>query len=68
MWMVEPELDRRGERRMNIIHIDTILRGAHPIGIYSFLPRHFKYSDTLDRFDAFYINKYAEHHANEIAF
>ncbi|KAJ6536534.1 hypothetical protein DFH09DRAFT_931318 [Mycena vulgaris] len=55
---------------MDIIHIDTILRGAHLIGIYgdSFLPRHFKYSDTLDRFKAFYINKYADHHAHEITF
>ncbi|KAJ6558720.1 hypothetical protein B0H10DRAFT_2201334 [Mycena sp. CBHHK59/15] len=70
MWMVEPDVDHRGRRVMDIIHIDTILRGAHLIGIYgdSFLPRHFKYSDTLDRFKAFYINKYADHHANEIAF
>ncbi|KAJ6610863.1 hypothetical protein B0H10DRAFT_2290441 [Mycena sp. CBHHK59/15] len=70
MWMVKPDVDRRGERVMDIIHVDTILRGAHLIGIYgdSFLPRHFRYSDTLDRFTAFYINKYTDHHANEIAF
>ncbi|KAJ7712748.1 hypothetical protein DFH07DRAFT_872806 [Mycena maculata] len=70
MWMVEPDLDHRGRRVMDIIHIDTILRGAHLIGIYgdSFFPRHFKYSDTLDRFEAFYINRYADHHAHEIAF
>ncbi|KAJ6629704.1 hypothetical protein B0H10DRAFT_2381236 [Mycena sp. CBHHK59/15] len=70
MWMVEPDVDHRGRRVLDIIHIDTILRGAHLIGIYgdSFLPRHFKYSDTLDQFKAFYINKYADHHANEIAF
>ncbi|KAJ6541300.1 hypothetical protein B0H10DRAFT_2181502 [Mycena sp. CBHHK59/15] len=70
MWMVEPDDDRRGQRVMYIIHVDTILRGAHLISIYgdSFLPRHFKYSETLDRFKAFYINKYADHHANEIAF
>ncbi|KAJ7674002.1 hypothetical protein DFH06DRAFT_1445580 [Mycena polygramma] len=70
MWMVEPDLDHRGQRIMDIIHIDTILRAAHLIGIYGhhFLPIHFKYSDTLDRFKAFYINKYADHHAHEIAF
>ncbi|KAJ6584206.1 hypothetical protein B0H10DRAFT_2234635 [Mycena sp. CBHHK59/15] len=70
MWMVEPDLDNRGQRVMDIIHIDSILRGAHLIGIYGndFLPRHFKYSDSLDRFKAFYINKYADHHAHEIAF
>ncbi|KAJ6621814.1 hypothetical protein B0H10DRAFT_2162891 [Mycena sp. CBHHK59/15] len=70
MWMVEPDLENRGQRVMDIIHVDTILRGAHLIGIYgdNFLPRHFKYSDSLDRFKAFYINKYADHHAHEIAF
>ncbi|KAJ7480981.1 hypothetical protein FB451DRAFT_1350862 [Mycena latifolia] len=70
MWMVEPDVDHRGRRVMDIIHIDTILRGAHLIGIYgdSLLPRHFKHSDTLDRFKAFYVNKYADHHAHEIAF
>ncbi|KAJ6619563.1 hypothetical protein B0H10DRAFT_1793436 [Mycena sp. CBHHK59/15] len=70
MWMVEPDVDCRGQRAMDIIHVDTILCGAHLIGIYgdSFLPRHFKYSETLDRFNVFYINKYADHHANEIAF
>ncbi|KAJ6612918.1 hypothetical protein B0H10DRAFT_2436717 [Mycena sp. CBHHK59/15] len=70
MWMVEPDLNNRGQRIVDIIHVDTILRGAHLIGIYGndFLPRHFKYSDSLDRFKAFYINKYADHCAHEIAF
>lgn len=70
MWMVEPDIDHRGQRIMDIIHVDTILRGAHLIGIYgdSFLPRHFKHSETLDRFKAFYINKYADHHTHEIIF
>ncbi|KAJ6576363.1 hypothetical protein B0H10DRAFT_2345165 [Mycena sp. CBHHK59/15] len=70
MWMVQPNVDNRGRRVMDIIHVDTILRGAHLIGIYSenFLPRHFKYSESLDRFKAFYINKYTDHHAHEIAF
>ncbi|KAJ6615330.1 hypothetical protein B0H10DRAFT_1916032 [Mycena sp. CBHHK59/15] len=70
MWMVEPDVDNRGQRVMDVIHIDTILRAAHLIGIYGHhsVPRHFKYSDSLDSFKAFYINKYADHHAHEIAF
>ncbi|KAJ6548027.1 hypothetical protein B0H10DRAFT_2383376 [Mycena sp. CBHHK59/15] len=70
MWMVEPDVDHRGKPVMDIIHIDTILRGAHLIGIYGdeFLPRHFKYSSSLDSFRAFYVNKYADHHSHEIAF
>ncbi|KAJ7925507.1 hypothetical protein B0H13DRAFT_2314521 [Mycena leptocephala] len=31
MWMVEPDIDHRGQRIMDIIHVDTILRGAHLI-------------------------------------
>jgi hypothetical protein len=62
MWMVEPDIDHRGQRIMDIIHVDTILRSAHLIGIYgdSFLPRHFKHSETLDRFKAFYITAVSE--------
>ncbi|KAJ7254507.1 hypothetical protein C8J57DRAFT_1473545 [Mycena rebaudengoi] len=68
MWMVEPDVDHHGQRMLDIIHIDTILRGAHLIGIYGedFLPRYFPHSASLDRFKAFYINKYADHHSHEI--
>ncbi|KAJ7778850.1 hypothetical protein DFH07DRAFT_1033789 [Mycena maculata] len=70
MWMVEPDLDDHGHRVMDIIHIDAVLRGAHLIPIFGddFVPRHFKFSDSLDSFKAFYINKYADHHSHEIAF
>ncbi|KAJ6626485.1 hypothetical protein B0H10DRAFT_2302293 [Mycena sp. CBHHK59/15] len=70
MRMVEPDLDHRGRRVMDIIHVDAILRGAHLIPIFGddFLPHHFKYSSSLDSFRAFYINKYADHHSHEIAF
>ncbi|KAJ7937838.1 hypothetical protein B0H13DRAFT_1588254, partial [Mycena leptocephala] len=47
MWMVEPDVDNRGQRVMDIIHIYSILRAAHLIGIYGhhYLPQHFKYFD-----------------------
>jgi hypothetical protein len=69
MWVVEPDRDREGNRVMDIIHIGTILRSAHLIGLAGepMIPR-IKYSDSLDAFRAFYINKYADHHAHEIAF
>ncbi|KAJ7434405.1 hypothetical protein FB451DRAFT_1467623 [Mycena latifolia] len=70
MWMVEPDLDHRRRRVMDIIHVDSILRGAHLVPIFGdhFLPRHFKYSSSLDSFRAYSINKYADHHSHEIAF
>ncbi|KAF7334397.1 hypothetical protein MVEN_02268800 [Mycena venus] len=70
MWMVEPDLDHRRRRIVDIIHIDSILRGAHLIPIYGDkpLPRGFKHTASLDSFRAYYVNKYADHHAHEIAF
>ncbi|KAJ7194145.1 hypothetical protein GGX14DRAFT_404929 [Mycena pura] len=70
MWMVEPDLDRWGTRPLDIIHIDSILRAAHLIPIFGddCLPYDFKYSSSLDAFEAYYINKYADHHSHEIAF
>ncbi|KAJ7692795.1 hypothetical protein B0H14DRAFT_3662741 [Mycena olivaceomarginata] len=70
MWMVEPDLDGRGQRVLDIIHLDSILRGAHLIPIYgdSHLPRHIKHTASLDSFRAYYVNKYADHHSHEIAF
>ncbi|KAJ7064481.1 hypothetical protein C8F01DRAFT_1209068 [Mycena amicta] len=70
MWMVEPDLDGRGHRVLDIIHIDSIVRGAHLIPVFGddLLPRRWKYTDSLDSFKAYYINKYADHHSHEIAF
>ena len=70
MWVVKPKADRHGERLMTVIHLDSILRGAHLIPVYgsSFIPPHFCHTWSLDAFKAFFVNKYADHHANEIAF
>ncbi|KAF8170468.1 hypothetical protein K438DRAFT_1853988 [Mycena galopus ATCC 62051] len=72
MWMVTPDSDRRsGDPSLAVVHVDSILRGAHLIGIAGkdFIPIHrFDFSDSLDAFQAFYVNKYADHHAHETAF
>lgn len=70
MWIVEPEFDHNGSRTRSVIHIDTIMRAAHLIGVYgeTALPRPFHFSDSLDTFQTFYVNKYVDHHAHEIAF
>ena len=40
MWVVKPESDDSGGRLMTVIHVDTILRGAHLLSVYGkqFLP------------------------------
>lgn len=70
MWMVRPDVDRRGINAMSVVHIDTMVRAAHLIGIAggSHIPDGLKHTDSLDAFKAFYVNKYADHHAHTIAF
>jgi hypothetical protein len=70
MWMVEPDFIGR-KRVLVVIHLDTILRGAHLIGAagpHLLLERDFDFSKSLDAFRTFYVNKFIDHHAHEIAF
>ena len=68
--IVKPKLEDNGSQVTSIIHIDSIVWGAHLIGVYGeqFLPRDFSYVDSLRAFQAYYINKFIDYHANEIAF
>ncbi|KAI9453314.1 hypothetical protein BJY52DRAFT_1205512 [Lactarius psammicola] len=71
MWVVEPDF-RGGRPFLEVIHLDTVLRGAHLIGMSGshFLPNDpdFTFDKSLDAFPSFYVNKYIDHHAHEIAF
>ncbi|KAJ7803303.1 hypothetical protein B0H13DRAFT_2244638 [Mycena leptocephala] len=69
MWVVEPEL-RDKHRLVTILHLDSLLRGAHlsPVFGSAHIPVNFPYHYSLDAFNAFFVNKYIDHHANEIAF
>lgn len=71
MWIVRTGYRSRNVRNIAIIHIDTIYCAAHLIPIYtaqnvnsSELRSHRSYN----MFRSFYVNKYADHHAFEIAF
>jgi len=71
MWIVEPDTsDDDGETLTSIIHLDTILRAAHLLPVFGseHVSWTLSFTDTLDTFSSFYINKYVDHHAFEIAF
>jgi hypothetical protein len=70
MWVVEPDYGEDGAHFVAVIHLDTIFRAAHLIPVYGdeFVPTHLSFTQTLDAFRAFYVNKYIDHHAFEIAF
>lgn len=64
MWVVEPR-----PHDVSVIQVDNILRGAHLLPIFGdseFVPHELKYTQTLDAFIAFYLNKYIDHHSHEI--
>ena len=69
MWMVKPDILANGSPFTVVIHVDTILCCAHLISVYDSsrpVPHGMKYSDSLDSFDMYYINRYANHHMYEV--
>lgn len=70
LWVVEPDRTADGSPIAAVIHLDTVLRAAHLIGVYGgdILPKELSFTDSLDAFHSFYVNKYIDHHAFQIAY
>ncbi|KAG1864362.1 hypothetical protein F4604DRAFT_1882080 [Suillus subluteus] len=69
MWIVKPSYDNGDSPLIGIIHVDSIYRAAHLIPLYGThaIQQDLKHYDSYDAFCAFYVNKFADHHAFEIA-
>ncbi|KAI0294078.1 hypothetical protein B0F90DRAFT_1641187, partial [Multifurca ochricompacta] len=70
MWVVQLDIEG-GRQHKAVVHLDAFLRAAHLIPVYDSnpLPLHrLTDSYSLDTFKLFYVNKYIDHHAHEIAF
>ncbi|KAF9000849.1 hypothetical protein BDQ17DRAFT_1391139 [Cyathus striatus] len=73
LWVVQLHKVGHGSQclcLMSIVHIDTILWAAHLIGVsgHHFTPADLKPENSLAAYSAFYVNKYADHHAHKTAF
>ncbi|KZP23548.1 hypothetical protein FIBSPDRAFT_737184 [Athelia psychrophila] len=70
MWVVKPEVHEDGRPHASVLHMDTILRASHLIPIFgtTAVPRGLSPAHSLDIYRAFYVNKFVDHHAFEIAF
>lgn len=73
LWVVEPEYTQgqHPRRNMGVIHLDSIIHGAHLLPRFpsnTRVYREINYTQTLDVYRSFYVNKYIDHHAFEIAF
>jgi hypothetical protein len=69
MWVVCPDRTR-GRRDKTVVHLDSFLRAAHLIPVYGKqkIPLDFDHSYSLDTFEAYYVNKYIDHHSYEVVF
>jgi hypothetical protein len=66
LWVVQPEFGHNGRRTLDIIHLDCVARAAHLLPVFNstILPEDFHFSDSLDAFRAFYVNRYIDHHSH----
>lgn len=69
MWIARPADNNRRQPDISVIRPDRIYRGAHLIPLYGghhispeILPE-----NSYDAYHTYYLNKYADHHAFEIA-
>ncbi|OBZ69148.1 hypothetical protein A0H81_10933 [Grifola frondosa] len=69
MYIVHPEWRGRSPVT-SVIHLDTIVRAAHLIGVYGDkpVPADLTSHEALDAFRYFYVNKFADHHTFETIF
>ncbi|KAI0352549.1 hypothetical protein OH77DRAFT_1408881 [Trametes cingulata] len=69
MWIVQPRFRNGSSPLLSIIHLDTIYRAAHLIGVSKGSDvdlEELQYHESLDVFERFYVNKYIDHHAFEM--
>ncbi|KAH9014265.1 hypothetical protein EDB85DRAFT_1876506, partial [Lactarius pseudohatsudake] len=66
MWVVEPD----HKSHVSIIRLDGIVRASHLLPVFGWghVSTTLSFPNTLDTFTSFYVNKYVDHHAFEIAF
>ena len=67
MWMVAPSFIGESEN-LAVIHVDTIIRGAHLLPIFGHqpVPPSVSFYNSLDVYRGFYVNGFADHHAFEL--
>ena len=69
MWVVQPDYNADGSPAVGVIHLDSVLQAAHLMPVFGnrFLPLDLTANHSLDTFQSFYVNKYIDYHAFELA-
>ncbi|KAF8256651.1 hypothetical protein EI94DRAFT_1774955 [Lactarius quietus] len=68
LWVVQPDYNANGSPAIGVIHLDLVLCRAHLMPVFgdSPIPIGLGVENSLDVFQAFYVNKYIDYHAFEI--
>ncbi|KAN0137167.1 hypothetical protein V8E53_005164 [Lactarius tabidus] len=69
MWVVQPDNNANGSPAVRVIHLYSVLCTAHLMPVFGncFIPHSLTPDHTLDVFQLFYVNKYINYHAFELA-
>jgi hypothetical protein len=64
MRIVMPSMRHDKSLDLDVIPLDAILRPAHLMPVFGpqMVPSHLDFSQTLDKFQAFYLNSFIDHH------
>ena len=66
LWKVEPDTRDDGNPHLAVIHVDMIFRAVHLMPAYctaEFISRTVTMHSSLDTFNIFYVNRFADHHS-----
>ncbi|EGN97736.1 hypothetical protein SERLA73DRAFT_57550, partial [Serpula lacrymans var. lacrymans S7.3] len=65
-----PDYNEDGSPTLQVIHTDCIMRAAHMMPVFdgALIGKDINCANSLDSFDSFYVNKFIDHNAFEIAF
>ncbi|KAH9005470.1 hypothetical protein EDB86DRAFT_3061736 [Lactarius hatsudake] len=68
MWLVKREYNRDQKPHLAVVHIHTIFRTVHLLPYFGqeLVQKGFSYTNTLDSYAIFYVNKYTDHHSFKI--
>ncbi|KAF8415957.1 hypothetical protein L210DRAFT_3616358 [Boletus edulis BED1] len=69
MWMVSPSFLEDGSHNLGVIHVDSIIRAAHLLPVFGDepVPPYVTFHNSLNIYRGFYVNRFADHHAFELA-
>ena len=70
MWKVSLDKVNNNQVLQSVEPLDSIVCAVHLLPVFGtgYIPDHWPYSLTLDSFQQFYINKYADHHSHQIIY